>query len=271
MNKEINLIITLEKIKLISVNALYNAGLSYKGVKPVPYIYKTPLAKRFEAIMDEQLRAINWEEHIGWISETKQFTMTQQYIFKSGIKRRDVGNVEKLSTDCLVRFIRNELGVSTFDDALISDAHLYKSIIPGSQNEYLCIKLTPSDFNMRFDQIDKPEQILIHTSGDISWENKDFKKAFKDLGLKYQLSTTDKKIKDHNTDVYFLNSSSENFTEDLIDVMDFLYSHKDSGFCYVGIFGDPKPEIVKKLNDLGGSNIKAGPIKDYIDIINFFK
>jgi hypothetical protein len=45
MKKEINLIITLEKLKLISVNALYNAGLMYKAGRPVPYIYKSADAK----------------------------------------------------------------------------------------------------------------------------------------------------------------------------------------------------------------------------------
>lgn len=268
MKKEINLIITLEKIKLISVNALYNAGLMYKGGKPVPYIYKSADAKKFEAIMDEQLRALDWKDHIEWLTNTKQFTVTQQYIFKSGIKSRDVSNVEKLCSDAFVRFVRSELGITTFDDSLFSDVHLYKSIIPGSDKEYLCFKISPSNFNMRFDQMEKPEQVLFHFKGEPTWETKEFKKSFKDLGLKYQLCTTDKKIKDHNTDVYLLDANDPCFMEDIIDVMDFMYSHKDSGFCYVGIFGNPKAEVVEKLNSLGGSNIKTVMLNNYEDIID---
>ena len=271
MKKELSIVITLEKIKLISVNALYNAGLMYRGGRPVPYIYKSPDAKKFEAIMDEQLRALNWEDHIEWLTNTKQFTVTQQYIFKSGIKSRDVSNVEKLCSDGFVRFVRSELGITTFDDSLFSDVHLYKSIIPGSTREYLCFKISPSDFNMRFDQMDKPEQILFHFEGDSDWETKEFKKEFKDLGLKYQLCNTDKKIKDHNTDVYFLDYRDEDFTEKLIDLMDVLYSKKDSGFCYVGILGEPKESIISKINDLGGSNIKAIGIEEHKDIIGLFK
>ena len=271
MKKEINLMITLEKLKLLSVNAMYNAGLMYKGGRPVPYIYKSADAKKFESIMDDQLRAIDWKDHIDWLTNTKQFTVTQQYIFKSGIKRRDVGNVEKLCSDCFVRFVRTELGISNFDDSLFSDIHLYKSIIPGSNNEYLCLKISPSNFNMRFDKIEEPEQILFHFDGEPTWETKEFKKSFKDIGLKYQLCTTDKKIKDHNTDVYFLDVQDPSFMEKVIDLMDFIYSHKDSGFCYVGILGNPRQETVAKLNDLGGSNIKVQSIQEHKDIIKLFE
>jgi 1-deoxy-D-xylulose-5-phosphate synthase len=97
---------------------------------------------------------------------------------------------------------------------------------------------------------------------------KEFKKSFKDLGLKYQLCTTDKKIKDHNTDVYLLDANDPCFMEDIIDVIDFMYSRKDSGFCYVGIFGNPKAEVVEKLNSLGGSNIKTVMLNNHEDIID---
>ena len=271
MKKELNLVITLEKIKLISVNALYNAGLMYRGGKPVPYIYKSPEAKKLEAVIDEQLRAVNWEDHIEWLTNTKQFTVTQQYIFKNGIKIKDVSNFEKHCSDVITRFIRSELGITTFDDSLFSDVHLYKSIIPGSDNEYFCFKISPSNFNMRFDQLEKPEQILFHFEGDSTWETKEFKKEFKALGLKYQLCNTDKKIKDHNTDVYFVNYDEETFMEKLIDLMDILYSKKDSGFCYVGILGNPKDSVVDKINSLGGSTIKAMKLEKHIDIIKLFK
>ena len=271
MKKEINILITLEKLKFLSVNAIYKAGQVLRGGKLVPYIYKDSTAKKFESIVDDQLRAIDFSEHLDWLRETKRFTVTQQYILKSGINRRDVGNLEKLVSDCCVRFIKNELKITHFDDSEFTDVHLYKSTIPGSQNEYLCIKIAPSSHNIRFDQIEKPEQILIHFRGNQDWETKDYKNAFKELSLKYQLCTTDKKIKDHNTDVIYINSEDPDFTEQIVDLMDFIYLHKDSGFVFVGIFGNNvRDELIEKIDNFGGSNIRALKIEDHKDITKLF-
>lgn len=273
MKKELNLVITLGKdFKLPSVNALYKAGLKYVGGRPIPYIYKDASVKKLEALVDDQLRAIDFSEHIGWIRETKQFSVTNQYILKSGVHRRDVDNMTKAVVDFLTRFIKNELGVSGFDDALFSEMHLYKSIIPKSEHEYLCMRITPSQHNMFFNQIEKPKQILFHFTGDdTGWEDKEFKKTFKELGIKYQLCNTDKKIKEHDTDVLFVNYDLPNFNEAVIEIMEFIYEHKDHGFCFIGVLGDPAKEFIEHLNSLGGSNIRAIGLSKHIDIANLFK
>ena len=160
MNQEIQILITLDSgIKLVSVNSMYNAGTILRGGKTVAYIYKSAQAKRFEAVVDNQLRAIDFGPYMDWLRSTKQFTMTQQYILKSGATRRDCGNFEKLCTDTITRFFVNELGIEGFDDSMFSDLHLYKSTIPGGENEYLLIKISPSRFNMRYDIEPKPERI----------------------------------------------------------------------------------------------------------------
>ena len=130
MEKEIKIFITLDSMKIQSINSMYKAGIIARGGKKVPYIYKSAESKKVADIMTEALRGIDWTPHLNWLKETSQFTVTQNYVFKAGISRRDTGNCEKLISDVLVRFIHNELGISGFDDSKFTDLHLYKSIIP---------------------------------------------------------------------------------------------------------------------------------------------
>lgn len=265
--KELKIMITLDKVKLISVNQLYRAGIIMKGGKQVPYIYKNAEAKKTENIITEQLRTIDFSEHLDWLSKTKLFTVTNQYILKTGISRRDVSNFTKSADDTLVRFIKNELGISHFDDSEFTDEHLYKSVIPGSTHEYLCISIRPSNFNMRFDQVLKPQQVLIHPSSQDFKESKEFKKKLKkDLGLSYQVEGKIKNIKDHDTDIFFIDTDGKSGIDLISDVMDYLYSgHKDGGFTYYGFSGaniNLNQELVNKINSFGLGNIKAGIIEN---------
>lgn len=263
MKKEINLVITLDKMKLVSVNNMYRAGIIYKGGKPVPYIYKNAEAKKMEAIIDEQLRSIDFTEHLEWLKDTKQYTVTEQFILKSGIKQRDCANFEKLASDSIVRFFKNDLGLSDFDDAQFSDVHLYKSILPGASREYLCFKITPSMFNTRFDDLKKPEQVLFHFEGEPDFDNKTFRSIIKkELGLKYQLCNTDKKIKDHDTDIFFINTEGKNELDLTVGLMDYIYTHRDLGnFIYYGFYNESDIRLVEKINSMGYSNLKAGITK----------
>ena len=211
---EIKIVITLDNLKLISVNALYRAGLIYKGGKPVPYIYKIADAKKFEGIVDEQLKAIDWTPYLDMLKETKYFKITNQYILKSGLSSRDVSNFTKLTDDTITRFIHGTLGISSFDDSKFIEEHLYKSIMPGSDKEYLCVSLSPSDFNYRFDIIDnKPSVFKFHTT-DKSFETKGFKKYMKEHNLKYK--TTGDLIKsgkpfEYDSEFYWI-SKNDNFS-----------------------------------------------------------
>lgn len=263
MKKEINLVITLDKMKLVSVNNMYRAGIIYKGGKPVPYIYKNADAKKMESVIDEQLRSIDFTEHLEWLKDTKQFTVTEQFILKSGIKQRDCANFEKLASDSIVRFFKSDLGLSDFDDAQFSDVHLYKSILPGAKREYLCFKITPSTFNTRFDDLKKPEQVLFHFEGEPEFDNKTFRSIIKkELGLKYQLCNTDKKIKDHDTDIFFIDTEGKNELDLTVGLMDYIYTHRDLGnFIYYGFYNESDIRLVEKINNMGYSNLKAGITK----------
>lgn len=255
----------------VSVNALYGARVSFAGGRPHAQMYKNPKAAVVERIVRDQLRAIDFSEYMDFLRNTKRFKLLIQLIVKSNVTRKDISNYIKNLEDIWTRFVREDLGIETYDDRLHVEVHAYKSTVPGLKEEIACIQVCESNFNMRFDKIEKPEQILFHFDGEPTWETKEFKKSFKELGLKYQLCMTDKKIKDHNTDVYFLNAGDPDFMEKVIDLVDFMYSHKDSGFCYVGVFGNPKSEVIQKLNDLGGSNIKVVQILEHKDIVELFK
>ena len=261
------------KIKdgFISVNSLYSAKVDFSRGKPHAKMYKNPKATVVERVVRDQLRAVDWSDYIDFLRTTKKFKLLIQLIVKSNVSRKDISNYIKNLEDIWTRFVREDLGISSYDDRLHVEVHAYKSTIPGIEEEIACLQVSESNFNMRFDQLEKPEQILFHFEGDSTWETKEFKKEFKALGLKYQLCNTDKKIKDHNTDVYFVSYDEETFMEKLIDLMDILYSKKDSGFCYVGILGNPKDSVVDKINSLGGSTIKAMKLEKHIDIIKLFK
>lgn len=261
------------KIKdgFVSTNELYAARVNYSGGRPHAQVYKTPRAVAADRVIKDQLRAVDWTDYIDFLSNTRKFKLVIQIVMKSNVNRKDLSNALKALEDSWTSFVHDELGIKTYDDRLHVEIYAYKSTIPGIEEEIAFIQVSESNFNMRFDQLEKPEQILFHFEGDSTWETKEFKKEFKALGLKYQLCNTDKKIKDHNTDVYFVNYDEETFMEKLIDLMDILYSKKDSGFCYVGILGNPKDSVVDKINSLGGSTIKAMKLEKHIDIIKLFK
>ena len=194
----------------------------YRNGKHVPYIYKSAESKRVADIMTEALRAIDWTEHLKWLNETPQFTVTQNYVFKTGISRRDTGNCEKLISDVFVKFIKNELGIDSFDDSKFTDLNLYKSIIPDSDREYICVSIKPSSFNTRFDIVPRPENILYQFKLEEIYNIKEIKKLHKekDLRFKFQSGETNFRKADHyNTEVIILDPHLPDFPERLIELM----------------------------------------------------
>lgn len=254
MKKEINIMITLDNMKLISINSLYKAGLIKNGYKTTPYIYKTGEAKKFEAIVHEQLRAVDWTDHIEWITKTKQFNITNQYILKSGIGRRDVSNFTKLSDDTIVKFIKNELKISKFDDRLFVEEHLFKSIIPGGNKEYLCVSLKPSDFNVRFDYIEKPEKIYLHSP---------YPKGLKTAWSKEKIY--DVEPKDYNTDLWLISDPelSPILTSKIIQS---LYAHREKGYCIVGVKNDLEKEVFEPIVE-GHGNLIVTEQENLLEVI----
>lgn len=246
--------ITLEGIKLISVNALYKAGMIKKGGKYTPYIYKCSEAKKFEALVHDQLRAVDWTPHLDWLRNTKQFCITNQYILKSGIKSRDLSNFTKLSDDVIVKFIKNEIGVSNFDDAKFVEEHLWKSILPGSDKEFLCVSLKPSNFDVRFDHIEVPEKILLHLP--------DYPKGLKTSWSKEKIYLDPNK-KGYNTDLWIIQDPLTPMQSSV--VIKSLVEHQGSGYCIV--VTDPKNEQVFKPFIEGHSNLVLTTMDDLLPTI----
>lgn len=272
--KELSFVLTISS-KIISVNNLYKAGLKYIKGKPVPYIYKNPKAAEIEREIIEQLRAINFSEYKEWLSKTKQFDITISFIFKSNVTRRDCENQSKNIIDDVVRFVNNELGITSFDDRLFNSVHLYKSMIPKSKHEYACIKLTESKVNLRFDKIDKPEKFYIGSELD------EYKKEIKKELKARKLKMTDKlEEKDRcNSLLYILTPNSKNLITETTNIINVVWESivSDFGFLFIGvkieedITSDLKLQLddfislIKKISN-GGSRIKIGYINEIKEI-----
>lgn len=80
------------KEKFISVNNLYRPRITYVGGRPKAVTYKNPDATKAEAVIREQLRAIDFSEYREFLSKTKQFKLFIQFVFKSNVSRKDSSN-----------------------------------------------------------------------------------------------------------------------------------------------------------------------------------
>lgn len=263
MEKEIKFVISLSD-KIVSINSLYRAAIKYAGNKPVPFIYKTDIAKRMGAQILEAMRAIDWSPHLDWLSETKYFSVTQNYVFKSGFNKRDVENGSKGVSDFIVKFIHDELGIETFDDSKFSDLHLYKSILPGSEHEYLCISLKPSNFNVRYDHNNVPSCAQIRSDKE-GYDTKEFKDVMKKKGIKW----TGKNNTLYDTFFHFIDSNGKSRLDLLTDILDFIYSYKDGNFIYYGFYRSSDKDIVEKINSFGLSNVRADLIEEDSGVAGF--
>ena len=251
MKKE-NLTIVLSLTnKLISVNDLYKAGIKSTGYKKVPYIYKNPRANILEQEVRNQLRALNLEEHREWIKNCKSFSLSLQFIFKSWITRKDCSNHIKFLEDCLTRFIKEDLGIENYDDSKHVEVHSYKSVIPKAKDEYVCIKLCPSNFNVRFDEIEKPERFFLGgTTAGTNWREKVIPEIEK-MGCTYfnpivpdwtpeciEMENEEKENK-CNAFLYILTPEMKGIYS-VAEIIDSTWKcvNSGNGFVYFGILGD---------------------------------
>lgn len=156
----LNLVLTVSS-KLISVNELYKAKIVTKGGRTYPTLYKNPKAVKVSEEIRNQLLAVDFSNYIKWLNNTKKYFITINFVLKSGISQRDCANFEKIMCDDLVKFVKNDLGVSHFDDSEFLEIRLIKSIIPNAKNEYALIQLKESRHDIRFDHIDVPERVYL--------------------------------------------------------------------------------------------------------------
>lgn len=272
--KELSFILTISG-KIISVNNLYKAGFRYINGKPKPYIYKNPKANEMEREIIEQLRAVDFSEYKDWLTDTKYFDITISFILKSNVTRKDVFNLDKALIDDITRFIKNDVGVSRFDDSLFASSHFYKSIIPKSKHEYACIKITESKSNLRFDQIDKPDKFYI--GPELDEFKKEIKKEFKERKLKIidKLENKDQ----CNSLLYILTPNSKNQILEVANIINVVWEclTSESGFVFIGVKNkedwpdDLKTQLedmIKLVKSISGSSsrIKIGYINEIKDI-----
>lgn len=248
MNKPFNFLLTLKKEKILSVNALYLAGLKKIGGKNIPYIYKNPKSAAIENEIREQLKAIDFTDWMDFFSKTKYFSITISFILKANVMRRDVQNLDKHLIDVITKYIHDDLGISSFDDSLFLDVYFTKSIIPKSSSEYVAVQIRESKHNLRFDVIDVPENIYL-PDPDLK---KGFKKIAKEECMEVKFYSKVEEKEKCNTEIEFLNPENNLNTlgEDFVRITEQIGYIKscENRFYWVGVYGDEK--------DWGESNYK---------------
>ena len=148
MNNKLSFILGAKKI--ISVNALYKAKLTYIGGKQVATIYKSKEAKMTETYIKEQVESLDIPNNYPWITKDTLFRMTIKVVFKSGIFMRDLDNTIKLLQDGIFRALD------------INDSHVVsiiadKVLLPDIKEEKIFVCLEECDKSgIRYDYIPRP-------------------------------------------------------------------------------------------------------------------
>ena len=275
--RKLNFVLTVSS-KFISVNDLYKAGLKYVAGRPKPYIYSNPKAKEMEREIVEQLRAVDFSEYKEWLTNTKLFDVTVSFVVKSNVTRRDVQNMDKRLLDILTRYIKNDLGISRFDDSLFISVHFYKSIIPKSKHEYACISITESKSSLRFDQIETPEKFYLGPEKE-EWK-KEIKKELKARKLKCSEKEEDKNK--CNTRLKILTpDKKQTITLEVANIINEVWEciTSEIGFVYFGVLDSSEwtseekdqlektIELIKSISS-GNSRIKVGFITEPKNILD---
>lgn len=262
MNKNKYTIILSTKSKIVSINSLYAVKIVYVAGHPRPQMYKTAAAHKFQQEALDELRALKMtEEDIKWFESTKSFKVTVQFVLRSGISRKDVSNLDKLLLDTIVKYVRDDLGVSTFDDSLFGEVHFYKSELPKSSNEYCIINITESNHNLRYDITPKPGRVWFY--------NTELKPTIPPLpkrkkrGVNYVEEVGEEGLCDCS--VYIFGPDYEFGPETVKDLTRSIdrASYSGSGFVYLGFIGTDEDwkgvEYRPILSDLAEEISKLGP------------
>lgn len=292
MKQEIKFFLSLRN-KIVSVNDLYKAKVGYKGGNPYPIIYRNPKAVKLEQEIKDQLRGIDFNTQAPWIKETKSFNLLLQFVFKENIGKRDTSNQCKLIEDVIVSYFKEELEYN-YDDSMHTEIHLYKSIIPKATDEYVCVSLSPSKFNTRFDVTEKPERIFLGgTCAGTKWRD-ELIPELEELKLDYfnpvvsdwtpecQEIEEDEKNNKCNTHLYILTPEMKGVFS-IAEIINSAWKVKnsDSGFVILGVLGTEEEwgsdrykslkATVKMASEIIGARGKADFMNSSIDIIDILK
>lgn len=141
-----------------SVNSIYKAKMIYKYGKAIPTLYKDSSAVKVTEEINEQLRMIDFKNEAPWIfKKDAVFNLTIQFIFKQSFFKRDLDNLMKVVQDAIFRYFK-------INDSRVIELHTYKSILPNASEEKICVCLSESNSEIRFDKLEElpvPEKIFL--------------------------------------------------------------------------------------------------------------
>lgn len=165
MKKPESLQFILSASKILSVNSLYNAKIVGNGSKSFATIYKSGQAKKTEAYIKDQVKALG--ELPSWIGKNTKFDMVITVIFKSGLLRRDLDNTIKLIQDGIFRAL-------DINDSHVMSIKAYKTLCPDIPEEKVCIQLSEAVGEPRFDKLTEelpcPSRIFLGgTCAETTW------------------------------------------------------------------------------------------------------
>lgn len=274
--EELKIVVQINQ-RFVSVNALYKARVMTVKGKPVAAVYKNPKANEIEREIREQLKEVDFSQYKDWLKNTPGFKLHVQFIFKKNVTRSDTSNYLKSLEDIWTRFVKYDLGIDNYDDSKHVEISAVKSIIPKSKHEYALIYLTESKFNVRFDQIDKPEKFWV--GSELDEYKKEIKKELKARKLK-MIDKLEEKDR-CNSLLYILTPNSKNLITETTNIINKVWECivSDYGFVFIGVLEkeDITPDLKTQLDEFinlvknisnGVSRIKIGYIKEVKEIFD---
>jgi Holliday junction resolvase RusA-like endonuclease len=105
----------------------------------VAQIYKSADVKKEFAVITDQLKMIDFDKEAPWLKTAKALDLTFQVTFSANFFKRDLDNTIKTFQDAIFK----HLGLN---DSKVVSLHGWKTIMPGAQEELICVKLKESSF-----------------------------------------------------------------------------------------------------------------------------
>lgn len=261
MKKPNSLQFVLSAKKIISVNALYGAKLTYSGARPIATMYKKSEAKMMENYIKEQVKALDLPTNHPWITKDTKFKFTFTVIFKSGYFMRDLDNCCKNLIDGIFR----ALG---YNDSHICEIHCYKTLCPDIPEEKICIEMAEYTGESRFDKV--TESLPVPDKVWLKFPNDELEKG---LGEKKYEVCEDKGESD--CEVYLLDKSNTTLSV-ISEVLNSVYESSlgHYGSVFVGVMNKDWEEIkpvLENINGIGGGSarIRAEFFDSPLEILNY--
>lgn len=244
MKKPNSIRFILSASKILSVNALYGAKLSFYGSRPIATMYKKGDARKMEEYIREQVKILDIPNKHPWINEKTLFKLNFTVIFKSGYLRRDLDNCCKNLIDGIWRAMN-------LNDSHIVEIQCEKTLCKEFPEEKILVELSEYVGEPRFDVLkeDKPiptRVFLGGTNSEDNWKEKIIA-ALEKRGFEYynpeeseEDIETKNLIKDENCDshLYVLTPELKGVYS-IAEIINSSWEVREHNFgsCIVGIMG----------------------------------